>query len=181
MLMRLFLASFLTAGLILTPAAFAETDLELFTPGKKWSFSNGAEFPPGGKGSFSLADADGQPAGSLEFDFSDGGIYVAASTKTNIPEGYGEIRFDVKTAAAMALGIRLVDSTGQVHQTELPYTNAGEWQTLRVDLLRKAGIRFGGANDGTIHFPITGVSILVNRRGVSEPGEVFLKNVVILR
>ena len=178
--MHRFLASLLTAGLILAPTTFAETDLELFTPGKKWSFSNGAEFPPGGQGGFALEEVDGQPVGVLAFDFTDGGTYVAASTKTNIPEGYGEIRFDVKSPSPMALGIRLVDSTGQMHQTELPYTDAGDWQTLRVDLLRKAGTRFGGANDGVLHFPITGVSILVNRRGASEPGDLLLKNLILL-
>jgi hypothetical protein len=183
-MIRTFMPSLLVIALALSsPGLFAtenETDLEIFSPGVKWRFSNGGEFPPGGRGSFSLQDVDGQPTGVLEFDFTSGGTYVAALTKTNIPEGSSEIRFEAKTDSVMALGIRLVDSTGQTHQTELPYTHSGEWQSFRVDLQRRAGIRFGGANDGIIYFPITSVWILVNHRGTSEPGEVLLRNFFVL-
>lgn len=142
-------------------------DLEL--AGRPWTFNNGPEFHPGGSGSVSVKNEEEQETVQLAFDFSAGGTYVAARTDAQITEGFAQLRFRARADQALKLAFRLVDATGQIHQTSLAYSDAGEWQVFRVDLTRP-GDHFGGSNDGMIHYPIQALEICVEK--TSEPGTI---------
>ncbi|MDQ8195578.1 hypothetical protein QEH59_14185 [Coraliomargarita sp. SDUM461004] len=151
----------------------APESFNIFASDAHWIFISGAEFPPGGRGHFTLnLNAETAATGVLSFDFRQGGKYVGAETKVAIPAGYQELRMQVKADQQLTLGLRLKDSTDQVHQWRMVYSNHGEWQPVRVRFHQAAPIHFGGAKDGVIHYPIRRMQLLVNRRGVTEPGEV---------
>ncbi len=155
----------------------AGTDLEVFAPSQTWTFLKGTEFAPGGEGSFTVHAGDNESIGVLKYDFTGGGVYVAGKTKVEIPEGYTELRFQVKSDLDQRVGIRLFDESGQAHQTLLDYTDPGNWQELRLDLTAKAPSTFGGAKDGVIHYPIGQIWLLVEKKGQTDPGEVSFKGV----
>ncbi|WP_043583118.1 hypothetical protein [Geminisphaera colitermitum] len=132
-----------------------------------WKFFNGREFP-GANGKLNLATEADQTTATISYDFSGGGLYVCAQTKTEIPVGTGEIRIRVKSEEPGPVSLRLVDSTGQKLSIMTTYTQAGEWQVLRFPLSGKIR-HFGGANDGKIHFPVTSLSLLVHKSSRIEP------------
>lgn len=160
-------------------AADPRTNLDLFT-GHQWTFSSGAEFP-GAKGSFAVVEEEGKKAGKLLHDFTNGGLYVAATSTVQIPGGNEELRFRVKSADWQRIMIRLFDSTGQCHQYELPYADEGDWQLLRIDLLSKAGLSFGGANDKKLHYPINKISIGINQSASTPAGAVYYTDFMLLK
>lgn len=167
---------------VANPGAEAKRELKIFEPGQKWMFVPGTEFPPGGKGSFVLKrTGDDKAAGQLSFDFTAGGNYVGATTLFEIPEGFSELRFRVKAGKAAFIGIRLMDKTKQTHQTPLSYSDAGEWQLLRINLTRRAPLRFGGAKDGVLHYPLRSITLFVQKKGQDAPGEIQFCDFMLYR
>jgi hypothetical protein len=153
----------------------------------KWNYHNGPEYP-GAKGKLTLAanntaadtdiatvaDTDDprarpQTLATLSWDFTNGGRYIAAHAPTDIPEGTEEIRVRVTSAAAGPVSIRVTDATGQTLTLQTAYTQEGEWQTLRFPLTGKIKNHFGGQNDGTIHYPIKKLALLVHKGGRADP------------
>lgn len=163
----------------LSRAADPRTKLDVFTA-HSWSFSAGSEFP-GANGSFEVVEQEGRKAGKLSFDFSKGGMYVSSTSGVEIPAGYEELRFRVRSRDWQRIMIRLFDATGQCHQYELPYADEGDWQLLRIDLLGKAPLSFGGVNDKKLHYPIKKVSLAVNQSASSPTGEVFFTDLMLLK
>ena len=173
----------LGAALLLVPVLVwgedPRTKLDVFT-GHTWSFSPGSEFP-GAQGSFTVTEVEGKKAGMLSFDFSKGGQYVSATAELKIPAGPEELRFRVKSRDWQRIMIRLIDSTGQCHQYEVPYADEGDWQLLRINLLSQAGLSFGGANDKKIHYPITRLALAVTHSGPSPSGDVLFADFMLLK
>lgn len=146
--------------------------------GRKWSVNLGSEFP-GAKASFRTEAEGPRTLGKIDYDFTGGGQYVAASTSIAIPEGVKELRIPVKSSEAFSVLIRITDATNQVHQETLAYSQAGLWQQIRVDLKRRAETTFGGANDGKKHFPLKEMTIGV---GKSHPsGNMLFGDMTALR
>lgn len=155
--------------------------LNLVAEGSKWMFNEGGEFKPGGKGSVEIGkDGDG-PYGTLNFDFADGGLYVAAIKGVTIDEGYSELRFRLRSDRPVVGGLRLLDVTGQTHQFGLSYSNVGQWQLVRAKLNAKAPQHFGGKNDGIIYFPIRQIWVIAERRGQDSPGQLHFGDFKLIR
>ncbi|WP_269524528.1 hypothetical protein [Coraliomargarita parva] len=179
---RLITPLVLLATLACSNAQAQDRSLLVFEPGTRWVFINGAEFPPGGKGNFELKEAEnGMPEGVLNYDFSLGGKYVGAETRVDLPDGYSELRIRAKAEQALTLGLRLKDSTGQVHQWQLAYADAGKWQTLRVKLGARAPQHFSGANDAVLHYPVKSLQILVNNRQIEMPSGLSIADLKLLK
>ncbi|MFH1496579.1 MAG: hypothetical protein ABII82_02020 [Verrucomicrobiota bacterium] len=169
----------LTATFLEAQPADSRRELKIFEPAQRWQFLPGAEFAPGGKGTFTLAREDGRSVGVLTHDLTAGGNYVGGLTRIDIPEGYSELRFRVRADKPASIAIRLADETGQTHQTPFRYAEAGDWQLLRLDLTRRAPLRFGGANDGQTHYPLKSLTLIIERKGQDTPGEIRFADVVL--
>lgn len=155
--------------------------LPLVSEGAKWTFANGAEFPPGGKGSVTLGKDGDIAFGALNFDFTEGGGYVAALRGVLIDEGYSEIRWRLQADRPVMTGLRLIDASGQTHQYGVSYSNVGQWQLARARLGAKAPSHFGGKNDGVIYYPIRQIWIIAERRGQDAPGQLRFADFKLIR
>lgn len=164
---------------LLVWGADPRTKVDVFT-NHPWNFSSGSEFP-GASGSFKVVEEEGKKAGLLSFDFTKGGLYVSATSSIEIPSGQEELRFRVKSRDWQRIMIRLIDSTGQCHQYEVPYADEGDWQLLRINLQSQAGLSFGGANDKKIHYPVKRLTLAVNHSGPSTSGDVLFADFMLLK
>lgn len=140
-----------------------------------WAYVGGEEFP-GAKGSLTMDTAaphGGKRSARLSADFSGGGAYVGTWRDLGSLKGqeFKEIRLWVKATNVTSIGVRLIDSTDQCHQSRvaLPASSAGAWQelVLRVrDLV--GGEHWSGANDGQWHGPAKGLGLNVGNEGPKE-------------
>ena len=164
-----------TAGAPAAPAAPAGGgDLKLFEAGAQWAFERNT-----GQGSFTLGTADdGRPVGVLAYDFTaakaKGTPYVLAVGAVNIPQGPSRVTLQVRAEQAQRLTFRVVDSTDQTHQFKTR-VGAGAWEGVSIPLDRKLE-HWGGAADGTIHYPITKLIVSVPKPEGAAAGKVELSN-----
>lgn len=149
--------------------ASAATTEDQFAKGLAWNFIEGSEFP-GAKGSFQVVNQNGKEVGKLIYDFTGGGEYVAANANVTIPETAKELSVKVKGAESLRVLVRLVDSTEQTHQFNIVYSQAGEYQTVRIDLKGNSQQSWSGANDRKIHLPVKQLWLGVDK--VKTPGSV---------
>jgi len=162
-------------------AQLSKVQLDVFAPTEIWNFNPGSEYP-GAQGNFQLLKTEiGTAVGVLSYDFTAGGSYVAAGTTVDIIDEFRELRIQARANQQLMMGVRLRDSTDQVHQWQMAYGNVGEWQRLRVDLKRPAGSHFSGANDGVIHYPIRSIQLLVNGNLVEQLGSVQFSELQLIR
>lgn len=164
-----FMAGFLWIGI---PKASAEETLETVIIGNfesdflSWSFYNGAEYP-GANGSLAQDSSSvhsGTASGKLHADFGNGGAYV--STRRSVPNiDARALTFALQTSDMRYIGLRLTDSTGQVHQQRITVPASADWQTFTVTQFNAgaAYIHFGGANDGVWHGPVKQVEFIMDR------------------
>lgn len=157
----LLLALLLPAALLAQPAPIAVKS--------PWGFVPGSEFP-GARGSVATqTDAD-ENIVLLNFDFTEGGVYVGARALVLIDDKAGELRLRVRTGSPQKIGIRLRDARGQWHQNEFAYENAGEWSPIRWDLADfRSKLHWGGPKDGLLHLPVQEVQILLNKSTAGSP------------
>lgn len=129
-----------------------------------WVFGNGSEFP----GAQGRLESDtkivhgGSCALHLSGEFSRGGKYVSAVRKVLPAKDVSAVTLWIRSQNIRAAVIRLIDGTGQCHQHVVPIAVDGVWQEIRVDTLASR-TKWGGANDGTWHQPLTSLSILVEK------------------
>ncbi|WP_409342518.1 hypothetical protein [Paenibacillus sp. MBLB4367] len=98
-----------------------------------WRFGLGTEFP-GAKGEYaqdSSAAKSGVFSGRLSGDFNAGGQYVSIR-RTFLPLDMQKLEFWVKTADAASIGLRVKDSTGQVHQQVIALSPTTDWKKVEV-------------------------------------------------
>jgi hypothetical protein len=143
-------------------ASVQAADLALFGNDAKWEFKKNT-----GNGSFTVAtDADGKRIGILNYDFSNPlgakTPYVIAFTPVEIAEGSSHVVLSARSSLAQPLTFRLVDSTGQTHQFKSRIKGSGQWETIKIPMTRKLE-HWGGAADGTIHYPVRSIAISVPR------------------
>ena len=142
---------------------------------KDWKFVGGEEFP-GAKGALAL-DASrahgGKASYKLDADFRGGGAYVG-SWRDLEPVGLPDVeefRLWVRAKNLGKLGVRVVDETGQCHQSsvDLPAAAGDGWRevVLKVrDLV--GGEHWGGANDGAWHGPPKGLGFNIGKDSVGK-------------
>jgi hypothetical protein len=130
-----------------------------------WQFTRHEEFP-GAKGTLTLVQDDSAPGKSylkLAGDFTGGGAAVAAlkSLKSLEVKDVTEIRLQVKSDNATAVGVQLVDASGQTHQRKgIAIKADGKWHDLTIKPKEIAGgEHWGGANDAKWHGPATLLSL----------------------
>lgn len=133
-------------------------------------------------GLLSVDEEGGAAIANLEYDFTQGGLYVAGAGNVRVEEGPTEIRFKFKADTPLTVGIRLVDKTNQTHQYQFAYTDEGQWQEYRVDLAEKAGLIFGGKGDKVLHLDHAGVlhrpeegRLPVGQGSVSRCGDAIMQ------
>jgi len=146
-----------------------------------WTFYNGKEFP-GAQGSFAIVEDSGFAA-RLEGFFSGGGIYVSINKSLAKPMPFKALKLKVKTSDYSLLTLRLIDGSGQTHQQSVALKADGEWQTVTLkDFKGAAYSKWGGANDGTWHDPLKGVSLLLERRALKDEalsGTAFFSGIAL--
>lgn len=157
------------AGVVPKPVRVGIQDFEGELAG--WKYVPGDDFP-GARGSFtpdSTVVHGGRRAGRLEADFTKGGVYVgfwwdATGLKQR---DVHEIRVWVKTDTVALLGVRVADSTGQVHQqSAVRLQPTTDWQELVLKISDLVGPEhWAGANDGKWHGPFTGFGLNIGKAG----------------
>lgn len=86
-------------------------------------------------------------------------------SKTFSPLDIQELSFWVKTSDIRVIGLRMVDSTGQVHQQRIYLEPTDDWQKVTVTDFSGGheNNHWGGANDGVWHPPARQVYILMDK------------------
>ncbi|RIQ21462.1 hypothetical protein DY240_15125 [Jiangella rhizosphaerae] len=135
------------------------------TAAEVWNLNLGSEFP-GAQGTFTRDPADaatGAQSGLVTADFSGGGNYVLLGRAVN--RDLTSLSFQVRSAEVSRIGLRLTDSTGQVHQQRIALAPGGAWQQVTVtDFAGGEGnIHYGGANDGIWHGPARSIGLIIDR------------------
>lgn len=188
---RLFLFAFVSVlgGLVLTAApAEPEILLEDFEQpgaGVRWSFSNGPEFP-GAAGKLGRAEAaarHGRLGGKLEFDFSNGGRYVAAlaampESGPTASEPWNALRLWIKRPEGNDFTFRYTDSEEQTFQKQVECP-AEVWAEVTIPFTGWTG-HWGGANDGKVRGRPKTLSLLVDQ-GQHRTGAVFFDDLRLVR
>ncbi|PTY01956.1 hypothetical protein DB346_10930 [Verrucomicrobia bacterium LW23] len=167
-----------------------------------WSFSNGQEFNGGAKGGLEVDESvtrGGKPSIKLTGDFTESGLYVAATARTPAVD-IREISLWIKGCDNERLTLRLCDSVKRWHQFHLRTRNApGEWQQVvlpleqyfanqgksgAVDSVLKYEAFGGGAqafrNDGKWTGPVTAVSISLNSGKQKVIRTLWINDVAII-
>ena len=132
-----------------------------------WSFSNGPEFP-GATGSLSLGTGHHGRGAHLAYNFTGGGAYVSANLDLASLVNGEAVGFWAKASGGCWISLRVRDSTGQILQYSLSRPleamNSNAWYQHVVELDAPT-LHFGGANDGILHNPIAGISVLAGNFG----------------
>jgi hypothetical protein len=168
---------------VLPGEVYLVDDLERDADG--WEYVGGWEFP-GAKGA-AARDAGAAKVGHyayrLDYDFIGGGAYVGVWKKLDdlkIPN-ISEVRFWVKiSGVASALGIRLADGTGQVHQSSVALQATSDWQEVVVKISQATGgEHWAGANDGKWHPSIKGLGVNVGK-GNGTTGTIWFDDLRVV-
>lgn len=152
----------------------------LFEAPEGWQLNLGPEFP-GAQGTFTRDDStahSGSYSGAVHADFTDGGNYIEClRTLDSLPM----VRLDlwVKTGDADHIGLRVTDSTGQVHQQPLSLSTSTDWQHLTITDFA-ADSHWDGADDGVWHGPAIGVGIVLDKTylGAKKTGTIYLDDII---
>ena len=139
-----------------------------------WKYVGGEEFP-GAKGGLAPDQAqahDGARSYRLDADFRGGGAYVGSwldLQPLDLPD-IQEFRFWVQARNLKRLGVRIVDATGQCHQSSVdlpPGSNEG-WREVVLKVARLVGgEHWDGANDGAWHGPPKGLGLNIAKEALS--------------
>lgn len=128
-----------------------------------WTFYNGAEFP-GATGSLNLGTGHQGKGALLSYDLSRGGQYVSANLNLASPINAAAVSLWLQSPPNIFVNLRVNDSTGQTLQYRLnrPVSTISDpkaWYQ-QIVALNAPESSWGGANDGTVHPPISQIAIL---------------------
>jgi hypothetical protein len=169
------------------PSAFYSPIPLTVTPFQALSFYNGAEFP-GATGSLQqIPGGNGDTTQILNYDFSGGGNYVAATMQLLTPATANMARLMIKAPAGVEMSLRFIDQTNQTFSIPilkpLSTLNDSGWVQHAVTLTAKSRF-WGGANDGIIHQPIGSIALIVNNStndysvtAIKKSGSVMIKQI----
>ncbi len=158
------------------PALKGKIEKDIFADASEWKFEKNT-----GDGGFSTKkDENGVNIGVVDFDFSksksNSTPYVLVSRALDIPAGK-KLSFQVRTAVPQRLTFRLVDSTDQTLQWKIK-TSSSDWERIDRDLEKKFE-RWGGANDGFVHFPLKSFVMSVPKPDGVTSGSVEYSGIVV--
>ena len=131
-------------------------------------FYPGSEFP-GARGAVAATNGEAR----LDYDFSRGGAYVAASLNLSPRRPARLISFEVFHDAPCGVSIRFWDATGQVFQHVYSGASAtGHWVHVECACLKdRTGAYWEGAGDGIVHLPLGLIQVMANNpRDRKRPG-----------
>lgn len=161
-------------------AAVAEIiveDFESVSSFRRWTFSNGAEFP-GASGAFQRGEGRNGRGGSLNFVFTcvapeQCGAYVSAELELESPiraAPHSVLSFQALPYRHADIAIRLRDESGQTLQYPIAAATIEQqapsgWRRLSLPLDRFADEHWGGANDGRVSGGVVSISFLARGGG----------------
>lgn len=123
-------------------------------------FSNGAQFP-GAKGALRVQGDEIL----IDYDFSDGGHFVAAEFNGMEPVRENAIRFSAEMPDDVTMNLRFVDSDGQTFVKEVRQNTAGnELYEIKLDGKGPYWHHWGGKNDGAVRPPVKNLAFSVENR-----------------
>jgi len=115
-----------------------------------------------------LASVTGDSSGLLDMSIPSGTVEIAADVPAT---DLSALRFSVRSTTIDSVAVRLVDSTGQVHQqrVELDPAAAG-WQTIVLESFDSGAnyVSWGGPADGVWRGPVTRVAFVVDKWGTLD-------------
>ncbi|MFF0338373.1 glycosyl hydrolase [Kribbella sp. NPDC004875] len=163
------------------PASTPTTPLGDFdSAAEGWSFYPGSEFPgaTGGLAYDTASPHAGAQSAKLSGEFTGGGNYVALQ-RNLVPIDLKSLSLWVKTSQISALGLRLTDATGQVHQQRLALSGSTAWQQLTVTRFDGGTgyLHFGGADDGVWHGPAKAIMLTLDKSSIIGGGTTAVANV----
>lgn len=131
-------------------------------------FYPGSEFP-GARGAVTATNGEAR----LDYDFSRGGAYVAASLNLSPRRPAKQISFDVFHDAPCVVSVRFWDATGQVFQHVFAGAAAtGRWVRVECACLKdRTSAYWEGACDGIVHLPLGMIQVMAgNPQDCKRPG-----------
>ena len=157
------------------PQAGGTIDLPLTHARGKWKFTNGPEFK-GAAGSIDVPQQDKQPL-VLNYDFTGGGNYVAAIKYLNPRLNIQKLRLGIDTTKT-SCSIRVIDRSGQTFQYRLGSPEADKPVTLDLSKAKPQS-SWGGAKDRKIHYPLSSIWIMVDRKSQPLAGKVSIETLSV--
>ncbi|HEY5894925.1 MAG TPA: hypothetical protein VIT91_17025 [Chthoniobacterales bacterium] len=128
---------------------------------------------------------NGKASAKLVADFtqSEGHAWTITRRTLDLPGKIARISFWVKSGDASFITFRLVDSTGQVHQSRPALEPTNDWQKVEIDAF-DSGRRYqhyAGDDDGQVHWPATGIAFLIEKGSFpSDSGTIWIDDVEIV-
>lgn len=155
-------------------------DFEDEIAAKRWSASNGAEFP-GATATFARsrdAARNGAWGGRLDYDFTRGGNYVALQVKLDQAPEIAGLRFWLKRQPGLDLRLRYTDQGGQTLQGTIEVPDGDGWVEIDAELGAWQG-HWGGANDGKVHGAPRSLAFLVEK-SKAAPGSLAIDDLRLI-
>jgi hypothetical protein len=154
---------------------------EITPPGwerkSSWRFDLGSEFP-GAQGDYTTHLDGDKPVISLQYDFREGGEYVALVNEMPVEGRLEEIRFKIKLTPWTRVAVRVQDKNGVMFQFLLADLVPGEWQDCRVKLSDEPELAYfpdaSSALGVPVEFPIKQTWICI-QKNPERQGNVQLK------
>lgn len=148
-----------------------------------WGFSNGGEFR-GAKGGKSLSETEfvsAPTAMCVEYDFSEGGVYVGIVRNISVPEQVRVVSLRARITGKNTVFMRIEDASGQTHATgSIALKDVGAWQDITVSLDKKTFRQhWQGAKDGVIHWPLKSIFIGPNK-AENKKGQLYIDDLRFL-
>ena len=168
--MRIPFKTVLAAMALAASAAVSAHAAESFLQAHAPVFSSGGEFP-GAKGGAEVVDDELR----LHYDFNGGGRYVSARFALTERPKAKTVSFEANMPDSTEVTVRVVDATGQTFQRRFIGSTDGEWMpfSLAVDGI---GAHWGGAGDGKLHLPLTGLAFLAENT-INSSGVLRVRNI----
>jgi hypothetical protein len=139
-----------------------------------WQLSRGTEFPGAG-GALELTGRARDRALALDYDFREGGVYVAAVCELAEPRSFRYLRLRAVAPDAVHLRVRVRDDSGQwlQYRVERPLGALDPTVPFRSTLaLADAESHWSGAADGHVHGAIHAVALCVEAATPHANGSV---------
>lgn len=154
---------------------------------QKITFGNGPEFP-GATGSLKqVAPTKGDSIFVLNYDFTKGGNYVAASMRLAAPVAADTVRFKINVPLQSIIYLRVTDESKQTLQFLVNHkdsvTDDTGWATVEVPVTSSSSF-WGNGSDGELHGKIVSLSLGIgNSKRNSENiiGKGYFRQVQVLK
>ena len=143
---------------------------------EQWGLNLGSEFP-GARGKLTEERIDGRDTLKVEFDLSKGGTYTGAHTSVNLQKAES-LSCTARRVGGSYFTMRIRDATGQSHAGGF-HASGDQWTTIELPLNGEGfPSRWGGANDGKIHFPLRRI-LIAAAGGKKQQGAFWLRDLAV--